>query len=523
MLHAGYTLGSQADAPVLVDQPLAVITQKAKVKRDRRTEWEYYVQFPDFPESEGQWYSARNILAQHKCGAQLIREFEGGGDAPDSRLQQAQQAMPLTQDAGPSQIGSFSAASIPSSTQHNQMYTQEQAPSQMHQQESAPAGNQSGGLSAGQMAMARAYQPSDSNALQTVNQQQPPLYWSFERLQQAQTGALHSLPNQGMHAEHQYTHQPQRLMAGLAQVSQPLARQLHPASHAAMPPALHAGTQPLSRDLVQQQQQWQQNHQRHPYQQQSHQQYPHQQPHQQQQIHHQHPLQQQPQQQQTRQEDSVGVSTVHLTQAYPSALTGRSMLLLYHSKIIKAVIRQPLEPLSLCRTWKELLQCTQTHCTSEESPARLVSCSANVADWSMTCHTAAPACLFVPHTWHAAQVCGVVLQVRNSLRPTLMDHMQCSMHQQSVLKLTCTLVLHTLAPSLPTQLSPQHYLIKHKTCQLQQRHNINICLQLLLVFCTNNLWSLQHHRAWWLMQYSRCTKELLQNQGNSISHHLQTL
>ncbi|KAL0038080.1 hypothetical protein WJX79_001301 [Trebouxia sp. C0005] len=112
--YAADMLGSQANETVLIEQPQAYVTQKARVKRNRRTEWDYYVQFPGFPEDEGNWYSARAIKTQHPRGAELIREFEHPDDAADvtppssaPKSQPTQQAVPFTQDAGPSQIGSL--------------------------------------------------------------------------------------------------------------------------------------------------------------------------------------------------------------------------------------------------------------------------------------------------------------------------------------------------------------------------------------------------------------------------------
>ena len=214
MLHATSVLGSQADAAVLVDQPEAFITQKARVKRNRRTEWEYYVQFPGFPEHEGEWYSARDIKTQHPRGADLIREFEHAGEEPEVI---PQQPVPLTQDAGPSQIGSFNAHSLLGSSQQQHLYTQEQAPSQMRQH-AAAAPDQS----ASQPALTAGFQPVQSNQRQ-LTLQQPlytgpqtqaplPLHWSFERLQQAQKQmlqpALHpTMPGRNQHM-HQHMHQP---------------------------------------------------------------------------------------------------------------------------------------------------------------------------------------------------------------------------------------------------------------------------------------------------------------------------
>lgn len=131
--QAALVLGSQAGSAVLVEQPQAYITQKARRKRDRRTEWDYFVQFPEFPD-QGCWYSARELKTQHPHGAELIREFESADEDVSTRQEAAQQAVPLTQDAGPSQIGP-----IPSASQL-QHFTQQQGPSQIQLPADNPAG-----------------------------------------------------------------------------------------------------------------------------------------------------------------------------------------------------------------------------------------------------------------------------------------------------------------------------------------------------------------------------------------------
>ena len=182
-------LGSQANENVLVEQPEALITQKARVKRNRRTEWDYYVQFRGFPEDEGAWYSARAIKTQHPRGAELIREFEHPDDAADAsspaaiHQQQAAQpaAVPFTQDAGPSQMH---AAQDPYQSQNHQLYTQEQFVSQLQQPadvKPASSAMRAGFQIHGQSAF------SDPDMLNTASQNdmQPALHWSFDRLQKA--------------------------------------------------------------------------------------------------------------------------------------------------------------------------------------------------------------------------------------------------------------------------------------------------------------------------------------------------
>ena len=253
MLHANHMLGSQAETAVLVDQPQAYITQKARIKRNRRTEWEYYVHFPGFADSESQWYSARDIKTQHPRGAELIREFEDAGEDLDRAPQQAQQAVPLTQDAGPSQIGNFSAEALPSSSQQHHFYTQAQAPA--HETALANPPDVPPALTAGfQPVHGNQHQMQFSSAPYTKPQDQPsaaPLHWSFERLRQAQAQTSHSAPHPDMPSRDHYFHHSNTARADPPKPSAS-AQQHHSADYA------HVSDQPTSSSHVQQQQQWQQ-------------------------------------------------------------------------------------------------------------------------------------------------------------------------------------------------------------------------------------------------------------------------
>lgn len=264
MLHANHMLGSQAETAVLVDQPQAYITQKARIKRNRRTEWEYYVHFPGFADSESQWYSARDIKTQHPRGAELIREFDDAGEDLDRAPQQAQQAVPLTQDAGPSQIGNFSAEALPSSSQQHHFYTQAQAPA--HEAALANPSVVPPALTAGfQPVHGNQHQMSFNNIPLIKPQDQlpaAPLHWSFERLQQAQAQTSHSAPHPDMPSSDHYSHHSNTARADPPQPSAS-AQQHYSADYA------HVGGQSTSSSHVQQQQQppqhqWQQLLQRRP-------------------------------------------------------------------------------------------------------------------------------------------------------------------------------------------------------------------------------------------------------------------
>ena len=184
-------LGSQANENVLVEQPEAFITQKARVKRNRRTEWDYYVQFAGFSEDEGAWYSARAIKTQHPRGAELIREFEHPDDdvaditptpAPAHQRQSPKPAtVPFTQDTGPSQMHPVHEPYAHS--QHHQPHTQEQFASQM-QQPADPKLVASSAATPGFQVHGQ-HQSFDPDMLNTASQRdlQPPLHWSFDRLQ----------------------------------------------------------------------------------------------------------------------------------------------------------------------------------------------------------------------------------------------------------------------------------------------------------------------------------------------------
>ncbi|KAL3137135.1 hypothetical protein ABBQ32_006706 [Trebouxia sp. C0010 RCD-2024] len=220
-------LGSQANETVLVEQPQAYITQKARVKRNRRTEWDYYVQFPGFPEDEGSWYSARAIKTSHPRGAELIHEFEHPNDSPELRLQPpahqrqpAQLAGPQTQDVGPSQIGSHFLYEADGHSMYQHPYTQDHFASQLQQPGNLmlPTTNPT-------------LPPHDVHGLQAVSAQsalntapqsdlQPPLHWPFERMQQSSHPRCLGLPSaqtqaaftQPLHGLPMHSAQPQASM-----------------------------------------------------------------------------------------------------------------------------------------------------------------------------------------------------------------------------------------------------------------------------------------------------------------------
>lgn len=192
--NAADMLGSQANETVLVEQPQAYITQKARVKRNRRTEWDYYVQFPGFPEDEGSWYSARAIKTSHPRGAELIREFEHPNDSPElnpqpaaQQRQPAQLAGPQTQDAGPSQIGSQSLYEPKGHSSYQQPHTQDHFASQLQQ----PADHISataptvGSMQVHQMHGLQAVSAQSAFNTASQNELPPPLHWSFDRMQQS--------------------------------------------------------------------------------------------------------------------------------------------------------------------------------------------------------------------------------------------------------------------------------------------------------------------------------------------------
>ena len=194
-------LGSQANEVVLIEQPQAYITQKARVKRNRRTEWDFYVQFPGFPEDEGSWYSARAIKTQHPRGAEMIREFEHPDDAADftptpsaPTPQPAHQA--FTQDAGPSQIGSLPMHGLNAHSQYQQPHTQDQFASQLQQPvEYKAAVPPKPGFHTNQMHGLQPPLMQDAFNTASQNDIQPALHWSFDRLQQApQYNPAHFLP-----------------------------------------------------------------------------------------------------------------------------------------------------------------------------------------------------------------------------------------------------------------------------------------------------------------------------------------
>ena len=195
--NAADMLGSQANETVLVEQPEAYITQKARVKRNRRTEWDYYVQFAGFPEDEGMWYNARTIKTFHPRGADLIREFEHPNDSPEpspqpSTLQRqptpTQLAGLQTQDIGPSQIGTQSVYETDAHSSYQQPHTQDIFASQLqqpadHNFSTAPPTHST--MHAGQSRGLHAV--SAQTAFDTAPQKDlpSPLHWSFHRMQQA--------------------------------------------------------------------------------------------------------------------------------------------------------------------------------------------------------------------------------------------------------------------------------------------------------------------------------------------------
>lgn len=200
-------LGSQANETVLVEQPEAYITQKARVKRNRRTEWDYYVQFPGFSDDEGMWYSARAIKTSHPRGTQLIREFEHPNDSPEPSPQpSALQRQPAptqlaglqTQDVGPSQIGGQSLYEADTHSSYAQPHTQDLFASQLQQPadhifSTAPPTHST----------THAHQPqglqaaSAQTVFNTASQKDLPLplHWSFDRMQQA----AYPRPQQQLH------------------------------------------------------------------------------------------------------------------------------------------------------------------------------------------------------------------------------------------------------------------------------------------------------------------------------------
>ena len=194
-LYTADVLGSQANEAVLVEQPQAYITQKARVKRNRRTEWDYYVQFPGFPEDEGAWYSARAIKTQHPRGVELIREFEHPVDSPDvtppppaRQPQSAPQVLPFTQDAGPSQIGSHPLHGESCHVQRQQPYTQDQYASQLQElaeYKPVAAAAPHKGFQVNQMHGLNSLPAQDVFQSASQNSIQPALHWSFDRLRQA--------------------------------------------------------------------------------------------------------------------------------------------------------------------------------------------------------------------------------------------------------------------------------------------------------------------------------------------------
>ena len=249
--YAADMLGSQANETVLIEQPQAYITQKARVKRNRRTEWDYYVQFPGFPEDEGNWYSARAIKTQHPRGAELIREFEHPDDAADvtpppsaPRPQQTQQAVPFTQDAGPSQIGSLPMHVSGAHNHSQQPHTQDQFASQLQQ----PAEYRSATVAAPKpgfhMNQAHGLHPTlvqDTFNTASQNDIPPQLHWSFDRLQQApQYKPAHFIPPSVEAAQVQQSHT--QYGAGRSHTVMPMQAGHAYATTSSVPqPAMHAG------------------------------------------------------------------------------------------------------------------------------------------------------------------------------------------------------------------------------------------------------------------------------------------
>ena len=249
--YAADMLGSQANETVLIEQPQAYITQKARVKRNRRTEWDYYVQFPGFPEDEGNWYSARAIKTQHPRGAELIREFEHPDDAADvtpppsaPRPQQTQQAVPFTQDAGPSQIGSLPMHVSGAHNHSQQPHTQDQFASQLQQPAEYRPATFAAPKPGFHMNQAHGLHPTlVQDAFDTASQNdiQPQLHWSFDRLQQApRYKPAHFIPPSAEAAQVQQSHM--QCGAGRSHTAVPMQAGHAYATASSVPqPAMHAG------------------------------------------------------------------------------------------------------------------------------------------------------------------------------------------------------------------------------------------------------------------------------------------
>ena len=249
--YAADMLGSQAHETVLIEQPQAYITQKARVKRNRRTEWDYYVQFPGFPDDEGNWYSARAIKTQHPRGAELIREFEHPDDAADvkppslaPRSQPTQQAVPFTQDAGPSQIGSLAMHASGGHNHFQQPHTQDQFASQLQQPAEYRPATFAAPKPGFHMNQAHGLHPTlVQDAFNTASQNdiQPQLHWSFDRLQQApQYKPAHFIPPSVETAQVQQSHT--QYGAGHSHTAMPTqAGHAYPITSSVLQPAMHAG------------------------------------------------------------------------------------------------------------------------------------------------------------------------------------------------------------------------------------------------------------------------------------------
>ncbi|DBA92794.1 TPA: hypothetical protein ACH3X1_002983 [Trebouxia sp. C0004] len=249
--YAADMLGSQANETVLIEQPQAYITQKARVKRNRRTEWDYYVQFPGFPEDEGNWYSARAIKTQHPRGAELIREFEHPDDAADvtplssaPRSQPTQQAVPFTQDAGPSQIGSLPMHVSGALNHFQQPHTQDQFASQLQQPAEYRPATFAAPKPGFHLSQAHGLHPTlvkDAFNTASQNNVQPQLHWSFDRLQQAsEYKPAHSLPPSAEAPQVQQSHT--QYGAGRSHTVMPMqAGHAYASTSSVLPPAMHAG------------------------------------------------------------------------------------------------------------------------------------------------------------------------------------------------------------------------------------------------------------------------------------------
>ena len=249
--YAADMLGSQANETVLIEQPQAYITQKARVKRNRRTECDYYVQFPGFPEDEGNWYSARAIKTQHPRGAELIREFEHPDDAADvtpppsaPRPQQTQQAVPFTQDAGPSQIGSLPMHISGAHNHSQQPHTQDQFASQLQQPAEYRPATFAAPKPGFHVNQAHGLHPTlvqDACNTASQNDIQPQLHWSFDRLQQApQYKPAHFIPPSAEAAQVQQSHM--QYGAGRSHTAVPMqAGHAHATTSSVPQPAMHAG------------------------------------------------------------------------------------------------------------------------------------------------------------------------------------------------------------------------------------------------------------------------------------------